>query len=542
MAGAARGPCTVGGVKPSLVGIVIALAALLLLPAAASAGTVEVRVVEDLDLADLAQTAAVGVLVPGWGDTVSRASALEALASGRLDNPLRDRDRPPLIALGTPIQAPSVDGTVVVYVELPPDGTRGNDRRYPVAIVGGGWAGLLRSPSTRIPGLVSIADIAPTVLQTAGLEIPEGIAGHVLSTVPDAGAALTAERVDTRLSQTRDARLPATAAGAAIVLVLVALGALGSAVAARAALLAVPAGMAASVALALAGTSRWWLFAVVTAVLAVGGGMLARTRPALGMLVIGGIAATFVGLAWWGPEMSLSLLGPNPDGGGRSYGVPNELETMLAGSAVVAGALFWPLGGSAALMITGTIGLMTVTPDRLGASVTGAAVIAVAFGVLSLALEGRRGIIPLAVVGAAAASILLLAGPEHAAGAGGGRLLDRIELSARLSVSSLEAALLTFVAGVLPLVLLALAYPRARARLEPPESAALLALLVAAPVSLVLNDSPSGVLTSFAIWCLALLVFGLATAKGGRPDASYRLDPSWPGSRFFSPPSSPSAS
>ena len=43
-----------------------------------------------------------------------------------------------------------------------------NNRRFGVAVVGGGYHGVLTSPSTRIPGIVSIADIATTALGRYG--------------------------------------------------------------------------------------------------------------------------------------------------------------------------------------------------------------------------------------------------------------------------------------------------------------------------------------------------------------------------------------
>ncbi len=44
-----------------------------------------------------------------------------------------------------------------------PSGEHANDRRYPIAIAGPGYDGLLVSDRTRVPGLVSIYDIKPTV-------------------------------------------------------------------------------------------------------------------------------------------------------------------------------------------------------------------------------------------------------------------------------------------------------------------------------------------------------------------------------------------
>ncbi|MDP8976603.1 MAG: glycosyltransferase [Actinomycetota bacterium] len=49
-----------------------------------------------------------------------------------------------------------------------------------VAVSGGLSPGQLRSPSTRRPGLVTLTDIAPTVLEALELEVPEGMVGHAL--------------------------------------------------------------------------------------------------------------------------------------------------------------------------------------------------------------------------------------------------------------------------------------------------------------------------------------------------------------------------
>ena len=76
------------------------------------------------------------------------------------------------------------------------------------------------------------------------------------------------------------------------------------------------------------------------------------------------------------------------------------------------------------------LALVTIAPGGLGASVTGAAVAVVGLAVLALDLERRRGLIAVALAAGAAAAVLLIAPPEHLSG-NPGRLLDRIELSAR---------------------------------------------------------------------------------------------------------------
>ena len=51
-----------------------------------------------------------------------------------------------------------------VYISLPPPGEHPNTKRYDVMIVGAGYHGILTSDSTRIRGLVSLADLAPTAV------------------------------------------------------------------------------------------------------------------------------------------------------------------------------------------------------------------------------------------------------------------------------------------------------------------------------------------------------------------------------------------
>src|SRR4029077_18439418 len=53
--------------------------------------------------------------------------------------------------------------TNCIVVQLPPRGRPiANDRLYRIAVIGGVLHGLLTSPTTHIPGLVSIVDIEPT--------------------------------------------------------------------------------------------------------------------------------------------------------------------------------------------------------------------------------------------------------------------------------------------------------------------------------------------------------------------------------------------
>ena len=172
----------------------VALVALALLAAApAQAG---VRVVPPFDPAEYADRAAVGLLVPGAGPTVTREAALAALLRGeararsaRAGSPTGENR----IELGAP-------GEPVILVSLPPPGRSDNDVRYPIALLGA--RGLLTSDSTRIDGLVSVTDVA-----TGRLRV-----------VPNDDPAQALETLDERIERNSDWRLPLTIALAALLI------------------------------------------------------------------------------------------------------------------------------------------------------------------------------------------------------------------------------------------------------------------------------------------------------------------------------------
>ena len=132
----------------------------LIVAGAARAETVAVVVVPPFPLEQYAGRGAVGLMPGGAGTTVTREGALAALVRGKVEKSLLGGvpGGRPLITLA---RRPAA---TTIYVSLPPPGRHVGNRRYPVAIVGSGFAGTLDSTSTRIPGLVSIADIAPTAL------------------------------------------------------------------------------------------------------------------------------------------------------------------------------------------------------------------------------------------------------------------------------------------------------------------------------------------------------------------------------------------
>lgn len=65
---------------------------------------------------------------------------------------------------------------VHIVLRLPPPGEPPNDRRYSILMAGRGYEGLLVSDRTRVPGLISIYDVKPTV---KALEGWQGASDHI---------------------------------------------------------------------------------------------------------------------------------------------------------------------------------------------------------------------------------------------------------------------------------------------------------------------------------------------------------------------------
>jgi mono/diheme cytochrome c family protein len=456
-------------------------------------------VVDRFPLSRYAAHGAVGSLVPASGSTVSRATAEASLVRGKLENALLG-GKPagkPLIRLGGPA-AP-----ITIYVALPPPGKHHNFARYPVAVVGGGYHGLLLSSSTRIPGLASIADIAPSVRSLERGEKP------IITSRRSTGAAAEVATMNRRLDAAHFARRKSTRVLIALVFVAAALAwALRSAVLARVALLAVPAMVLASTiasALHVTRDIRWWSGASALA-LALPLAVAATTRARMATALVGLLAAYAVFLGASSTSVSLAALGPHPEGGGRYFGMTNQIETLLLAPALAAGALVeLPL-----LALVALASLVFVGWSRLGADGGGLIVYAAGFATLAL-LAARARVTPLRALAAAAAVVavgLALVGLDaltggsshvtHAVGGGPGTVLSdlghRLHLSWRGIVNKRDHLEISL-ASLLTLIALALLRPRSRT---------LDALLVALVVSLLVNDSGFDILRFGALAAIAI--------------------------------------
>ena len=436
---------------------------------------------------------AAGLYVPGAGGTVSRAVAIAALRRGAVPSDLGRAHGKILVdlAFGVPVQPLQP----AVYVSLPPPGEHSNTKRYDVLIVGAGYRGILTSDSTRIRGLVSIADLAPTAVA-----LQEGRSAPIRAE-PDRDAPEDLRRLDTRLARVHHDR---GWAFATVVLTIIAL----TLFAPRAAAVGGAAAFTASLLLSWAGATRFGLvipaLAAMTIALAVAGSFRRSIVP--------GVVAAFLGaltiVLAVDPELnSLAVLGARPDGGGRFYGIGNQVETLLLPPVLVAAAI----GGLRWLVPLAGLALVAIGWSKTGADGGGVLVFATALGVLALRLRGlaitpRRlvlvavavQVVALAFVGLDAA----LGGSSHvtrAVGSGPDSLVGGLGHRLHLSWAAVTDRWfhgVIFLSCLAALVLMGTIRPR-RATVD--------ALLAGVAVSLLVNDTPVDVIGLGALGCWALL-------------------------------------
>ena len=439
--------------------------------ATAAPATAAVRVVEPFPPARYAESGAIGLAVPGAGPTVTRQSALNTLLTGKVESSLLGGapSGTPLIDLGV---GPPPDTLVV----LPPVGKSENDR-YPIA-VNPGPRGVLTSSSTRIDGLVSLADVAHGRLEVVAVDDPVA----------------TLERLESRIERNDRIRLPLTILLGAIAYIA---AVLAPGLAPRVVLV----GLAAN--LWLAG---WWVVALVA---------LAAVLLPLGLACAAVLAAYLVVLGVDPEAVALSPFGPSQ--AGRFYGVSNLLETMLLVPAVLGAGLLGRFGVAVA-----GVALVAVAGSRFGADGGGLLVLLAAYATLlvrtqRVRIDLKRGI---AIAAAAVLAGIALVGLDAAVGGsshvtqavgdGPGTVLadiaDRLELSARRTFESVGPAFAAL-ASLAVVIVVATRRPR-----RPMTDAVLVALLV----SLVVNDTPGDVLGFGAVAAFVVRRFEDGSARNAR--------------------------
>ncbi len=474
--------------SPLLAALALAAAVLAFTGTARAAQELPVVVVPGLELGDVAalgNDAAIGLLVPGAGPRVSEAAALAALQRGEVRNSLRGGSPTGPVLIETETADAVPEGPAIV-VGLPSGGDQRNDRRYPIAVIAPGYSGLLASSRTRIPGLVSVADVAPTALG-------EGRAlGSEAVSEPEA----LLRALDERIDENGDVRALASLLVGLVILVL-------AFVLPRAAVLGFAAALGANLVLGATGISTPW---IVLLVLGVAVGLVAPALAALaesplvvGLLLALVVAGYLVALGVDGPSVSLSPLGPTQNS--RFYGLSNLLSAMLLVPSLAGAGLLRLTAGWAPAILLGAVSLVAIAGSRFGADGGTGIVLCVAFAVLAVELsEARRRAVVAAVIVAAAAGAVVI-GLDAATGAsshltdaiGGGPgsfaadLGDRVVLSWERATETWYLAALVAAAAILLVVLVVRLL---RSELPRLLRAIPLSLAVAVGVSLLVNDSP----------------------------------------------------
>jgi mono/diheme cytochrome c family protein len=436
---------------------------------------------------------AAGLYVPGAGGTVSRAVAIAALRRGAVPSGLGRPHGKILVDLAFGVPAQPL--RPAVYVSLPPPGDHSNTKRYDVLIVGAGYSGILTSDSTRIRGLVSIADLAPTAVA-----LQEGRSAPIRAE-PDRDASEDLRRLDSRLAHVHHDR---GWAFTTVVLTIIAL----TLFAPRAAAVGGAAAFTASLLLSWAGATRFGLviptLAAMTIALAVAGSFRRSIVPAVVAAFLGALTIVLA----VDPELnSLAVLGARPDGGGRFYGIGNQVETLLLPPVLVAAAI----GGLRWLLPLAGLALVAIGWSKTGADGGGMLVFATALGVLALRLRGlaitprRLVLVAAAVLVVALAFVALdaaLGGSNHvtrAVGGGPDSLVGGLGHRVHLSWAAVTDRWfhgVIFLSCLAALVLMGTIRPR-RATVD--------ALLAGVAVSLLVNDTPVDVIGLGALGCWALL-------------------------------------
>jgi hypothetical protein len=433
----------------------------------------------------LAQQGAVGLLRPGYGPTTNRRRALAELVRGKEVNARLG---------GVPTGKPLINVNSVpvfnncklcIVVQLPPRGRpTSNDRLYRVAVIGGGFHGLLSSPTTHIPGLVSVVDIAPT-------DLP-GHPSTSLSWTPSNDAVGQLSRLGHAIGSNNRLKFPVLFILAGVLLALALLGL-------RAAVTAVPAALLVNLALGMGQVSNEVLLCAAisagTVLVALGLARLCRSESAL-LALYGGVVALYAFVMLTRPAwQAVNPLGPTQNS--RFWGIGNQVETLLLAPLLAGAFLARRRFGILGFVVFGVFGLVVMTDNRLGADGGGAIALGIALAVLGTRLFklGARGFVGL--LASAAFAVLWIVsrglaqpGPNHLRSAfadHGAGLFSSLESRVPLSyVPALHAWQLVVPLLFVLAVAFALAWRAARQRST---RDVLLAFGVAIVTSLLVNDS-----------------------------------------------------
>lgn len=293
--------------------------------------------------------------------------------------------------------------------------------------------GHLYSPSTRRPGLVTLTDVAPTVLQALGVEVPDEMIGQALRYSPGQGDLGLLRSLDRDAALREDLYYPVifTFIGLQVLVYLAALLALRVGAIGRTGAVG-PAGP--MLRLAVLTISAWPLASYlvrllpgldslgprgILVILALDAGVVAaalraRRHPLspLAWICASTIAVLVVDLANGAHLQLSSFLGYSPYTAARFSGLGNAAFAALAFCAMVVAAVHVdraPRRREALVTVAALLALVVVVDGApwLGSDVGGILTLVPAFGLTLLALAGRRLSWRTALTAAGAAALAL---------------------------------------------------------------------------------------------------------------------------------------
>jgi hypothetical protein len=436
----------------------------------------------------------------------------------------------------------------------------------PAVAVGPGIPrGLMESPSTKRRGLVTLTDLAATVLDGLGLVAPGGMAGSAWGYVPDPGERVEALRwINAQATVREDMYLPATVTYIAIQVLTYVLAFIlysrgqprGKARRLlRGAALVLVAFAPATFLLRLFPLERWGpaVGAVILVVVTCGLAAIAATRtrrPLSGMgFLLGATAAILILDVVGGSNLqSSSLLGYSPLVAGRFHGLGNTAFALLGASAVLlVGVLLhfsrrkedalWAAAAFLALVV-----LIDAHPN-LGSDVGGLVTLVPAFGVSLMLFQGRRltprrllalaGLTVVALAAVTVADVLRAAGDRTHLGRiasqvpseGWSLLGTMLQRKARTNLAVLRISAWTWLVPIGTVFLLYLIVRRGiLQQVLPPISplrAATVGALTLAVLGSITNDS--GIVISAMVLALLLPFLVYATTVDLAPAAGMRV-------------------
>jgi uncharacterized membrane protein len=416
----------------------------------------------------------------------------------------------------------------------------------PIGVVGAGFSGTLTSDTTRSEGLVAATDIAPTVLEHLGLEIPEEMNGKPIRAEGDSDPEALVN-LRNRLEDKGARRGPVLGvallvwviAAATAAIILFGAGARFGLALLALALVYLP------LVLLLTGPfspslklERWIAIAAPPLL----GALTLRLLPGYRALAFACAATTLafcVDVALGLDLIDRAILGPNLAAGGRFFGINNEVEAITAviipvgvGAALAASGAFRdrPRAAIAAFVGVGIFAAAFFALGRFGADVGAAIVLPVGAAAAAAVLTGSRRAIAIAFIAPVAgvlalfAADLLLGGDAHLTetilGSGGsGEILDTVERRLRQTGNSFtfetNVTLLPFAGGLIALAILRWRYVRSLYP-EPEAWAGFVGALAATVVGTLANDSGATLLVFGTFYLAATTGFAWAVRSWER--------------------------